>query len=159
VWVDPERISEAMTQLVDNACRYSPAGGRVGVALRRVAEGVMFSVTDSGEGLPRDVLQKAFREPFVTGEEILRKERAGLGLGLHLARQLVVLHGGIMWADPLPSGGTRVAFCIPEHSPLFMTPPPPAPSVGNGASADATVAAGTSGETDVSSLLQQLLQE
>ena len=57
----------------------------------------------------RDVLQKAFREPFVTGEEILRKERAGLGLGLHLARQLVVLHGGIMWADPLPSGGTRVA--------------------------------------------------
>ena len=155
VWVDPERISEAMTQLVDNACRYSPAGGRVVVALRRVAEGVMFSVTDSGEGLPRDVLQKAFREPFVTGEEILRKERAGLGLGLHLARQLVVLHGGIMWADPLPSGGSRVAFCIPEHSPLFMTPPAPN---GNGVEALAT-SAGTSGDVEVSSLLQQLLQE
>jgi signal transduction histidine kinase len=159
VWVDPERICEVMTQLLDNACRYSPAGGRVVVALRRVAEGVMFSVTDSGEGLPRDVLQKAFREPFVTGEEILRKERAGLGLGLHLARQLVVLHGGIMWADPLPSGGTRVAFCIPEHSPLFMTPPPPAPTTV--ATADVTPATpgGTQGEADVSSLLQQLLQD
>jgi signal transduction histidine kinase len=153
VWVDAGRISEAMSQLLDNACRYSPPGGRVVVSLRRVAEGVMFSVTDSGEGLAREVASKAFREPFVTGEEILRKERAGLGVGLHLARQLVVLHGGIMWADPLPSGGTRVAFCIPEHSPLF----------------DESFARNTNGrvmstepsepQPEEASLLQQLLQE
>ena len=54
----------------------------------------------------------------------LHAKRAGLGLGLHLARQLVVMHGGIMWADPLPSGGSRVAFCIPEHSPILQVPPP-----------------------------------
>src|SRR5437588_2964985 len=53
ILVDPPRISEAMAQLVDNACRYSPAAGRVTVALRRIAEGIMFSVTDSGDGLPR----------------------------------------------------------------------------------------------------------
>jgi len=69
----------------------------------------------------------------------------------------VVLHGGIMWADPLPSGGSRVAFCIPEHSPLFMTPP--APPTGNGMSADPTDATDTQGDVEVSSLLQQLLQE
>ena len=152
-WVDGDRIAEAMEQLVDNACRYSPAGGRVVVSLRRVAEGIMFTVVDSGEGLPREVLSKAFREPFVTGEEILRKERAGLGIGLHLARQLVVLHGGIMWADPLPSGGTRVAFCIPEHSPLFEQSPPgavPEPDVADVA---------TPGETELASLLRQLIQE
>ena len=157
VWIDGPRLSEAMTQLVDNACRYSPGGGRVIVSLRRVAEGVMFAVTDSGEGLARDVLQKAFREPFVTGEEILRKEKAGLGLGLHLARQLIVLHGGIMWADPLPSGGTRVAFCIPEHSPLFDSQPA---VTGTGASAaEAMAVREDPEEREVASLLQQLLQQ
>jgi signal transduction histidine kinase len=56
----------------------------------------------------------------VTAENVLRKERAGLGVGLHLARQLVVMHGGVMSADPLPAGGSRVRFCIPEHSPLLQ---------------------------------------
>jgi two-component system sensor histidine kinase VicK len=156
MWIDGERISEAMAQLVDNACRYSPPGGRVIVSIRRVSEGIMFAVTDSGEGLPRDVVAKAFREPFTTGEEILRKERAGLGLGLHLARQLVVMHGGIMWADPLPSGGTRVAFCIPEHSPLMAQY-----GSGNGAAAadDPPTIQDEPEEEDVRSLLRQLIQE
>ena len=119
VWVDVGRISGAMVELMDNAGRYSPPGGRIVVNLQRVTEGVMFTVTDFGEGLHRDLVRAVFREPFVTGEEILRKERAGLGLGLYLARQLVVLHGGIMWADPLPAGGSRVAFCIPQHPPCM----------------------------------------
>jgi signal transduction histidine kinase len=40
-----------------------------------------------------------------------------VGLGLHLARRLILLHGGILWADPLPGGGTRVSFCIPTAPP------------------------------------------
>ena len=78
-------------------------------------EGVVVSVTDHGEGMARQTASKAFEEPFSAGEDILRKERAGAGVGLHLARQLVVQHGGILWADPLPSGGTRVSFVIPAH--------------------------------------------
>jgi signal transduction histidine kinase len=115
--VDPARISEAVAQLVDNACRYSPAAAAVRVRLRRQDEGVVFSVTDTGLGLSREVASLAFHEPFVTGEEVMRKERAGVGLGLHLARRLILLHGGILWADPLPSGGTRVSFCIPSVPP------------------------------------------
>ncbi|MFN2543476.1 MAG: ATP-binding protein [Actinomycetota bacterium] len=150
-FVDPVRISEAMVQLLDNACRYSPPGGRVIVSLRRVAEGVLFSVTDSGEGLPRDLLSKAFREPFVTGEEILRKERAGLGIGLHLARQIVILHGGILWADPLPSGGTRVAFCVPEYTPLLDDP--------RMSGSDVTDDVAGPSDEEVRSMLEQLLQD
>ena len=56
---------------------------------------------------------KAFDQPFSTGEATLRKEKAGVGVGLHLARQIVVEHGGVMWSDPLPGGGTRISFCIP----------------------------------------------
>jgi signal transduction histidine kinase len=115
--VDPARLSEAVAQLVDNACRYSPPGRGVTVRLRRKEEGVVFAVTDSGMGLRRDVASLAFAEPFVTGEEVMRKERAGVGLGLHLARRLILLHGGILWADPLPGGGTRVSFCIPTQPP------------------------------------------
>jgi signal transduction histidine kinase len=115
--VDPARISEAVAQLVDNACRFSPAASAVRVRLRAQDEGVVFSVTDSGLGLSREVASLAFHEPFVTGEEVMRKERTGVGLGLHLARRLILLHGGILWADPLPAGGTRVSFCIPTVPP------------------------------------------
>jgi signal transduction histidine kinase len=115
--VDPARLSEAVAQLVDNACRYSPPGREVTVRLRQKEEGVVFAVTDSGMGLRRDVASLAFAEPFVTGEEVMRKERTGVGLGLHLARRLILLHGGILWADPLPGGGTRVSFCIPTQPP------------------------------------------
>jgi signal transduction histidine kinase len=79
-------------------------------------EGVLVSVTDRGEGVLRETVSKAFEEPFSAGEDILRKERAGAGIGLHLARQLVIGHGGILWADPLPAGGTRVSFVIPAHA-------------------------------------------
>jgi len=110
---DPIRFTEIVRQLLDNACRFSPAGEPVMLKGRAMDEGTLVSVTDRGEGLAREVASKAFDEPFTAGEEILRKERAGAGVGLHLARQLVIEHGGIMWADPLPAGGTRVSFVIP----------------------------------------------
>jgi K+-sensing histidine kinase KdpD len=65
--------------------------------------------------MQRTVASQAFAQPFSTGEAVLRKEKAGVGVGLHLARQLIVQHGGILWTDPIPSGGTRVSFCIPAH--------------------------------------------
>jgi signal transduction histidine kinase len=112
---DPVRFTEIVRQLLDNACRFSPAGEPVTLKGRAMDEGTLVSVTDRGKGLAREVASKAFDEPFTTGEEILRKERAGAGVGLHLARQLVIEHGGIMWADPLPAGGTRVSFVIPAR--------------------------------------------
>jgi signal transduction histidine kinase len=112
---DPIRFTEIVRQLLDNACRFSPAGEPVMLKGRAMDEGTLVSVTDRGEGLAREVASKAFEEPFTAGEEILRKERAGAGVGLHLARQLVIEHGGIMWADPLPAGGTRVSFVIPAR--------------------------------------------
>jgi signal transduction histidine kinase len=138
--VDPVRISEVVRQLLDNACRYSPQDQLVQLRARTMDEGVVVSVTDHGQGIPRDLVSQAFNEAFTTGEEILRKERAGVGLGLHLARQLVVQQGGIIWADPLPAGGTRVSFCVPAHSGDRVTTPP-ALSSDTSAGADAMPAA------------------
>ncbi|HET9723651.1 MAG TPA: ATP-binding protein [Actinomycetota bacterium] len=112
---DPVRFTEVVRQILDNACRFTAEGRPVQIRARSMDEGVVVSITDRGEGMERRTLAQAFDEPFTAGEEILRKERAGAGVGLHMARQLVVQHGGILWADPLPAGGTRVSFCLPHH--------------------------------------------
>jgi signal transduction histidine kinase len=111
--VDGVRIGSVVRELLDNACRYSPPEQPVEVRARMLDEGVVVQITDHGEGLDRAVASRSFDEPFTTGEGILRKEKAGMGVGLHLARQLIVEHGGILWTDPLPGGGTRASFCIP----------------------------------------------
>src|SRR4029077_14068290 len=81
-------------------------------------------VTDRGEGLDRSIANQAFDQPFSTGEPTLRKERSGAGVGLHLARQIIVEHGGVMWADPLPGGGTRISFCLPIREGQRLAAPP-----------------------------------
>jgi signal transduction histidine kinase len=120
---DAPRIGSVVRELLDNACRYSPVGAPVEVHGRTLDEGVVVTVTDHGEGLHRAVATQSFEEPFTTGEDVLRKEKSGVGVGLHLARQLVVEHGGILWTDPLPGGGTRASFCLPSGSQVLTAPP------------------------------------
>jgi len=110
---DERAIRGVVGQLVDNACRYSDAGGVVSLKTRSGEEGVTVHITDRGVGVNRDRVAAALAEAFSPGEQIMTKERAGLGLGLNLARNLIALHGGILWAEPLPGGGSRVSFTIP----------------------------------------------
>jgi signal transduction histidine kinase len=121
---DGPRLGSVVRELLDNACRYSPFGRAVELVARDLAEGVTVMVTDRGEGLDRSVAAKAFEQPFSTGEGVLHKEKSGVGTGLHLARQLIVEHGGVMWVDPLPGGGTRAAFCIPHRMGERLEAPP-----------------------------------
>ena len=133
VSADPVRFAEIVRQILDNACRYTTEGRPVEVRARSMDGGGGGSITDRGEGMERRTAAQAFSEPFSAGEEILRKERSGIGVGLHMARQLVVQHGGILWADPLPAGGTRVSFCLPHHVGERVTEQPdlaPEPPVG-----------------------------
>jgi len=121
---DGPRVGGVVRELLDNACRYSPDGRGVELAARMLDEGVVVSVTDHGDGLDRAIAMKAFEQPFSTGEATLRKEKAGVGVGLHLARQIVWEHGGVMWSDPLPGGGTRISFCIPINEGERLAVPP-----------------------------------
>jgi two-component system cell cycle sensor histidine kinase PleC len=113
---DERAIRGVVAQLIDNACRYSDAGGVVTLKVRSGQEGLTVHVTDRGVGVNRDRVAAALAEAFSPGEQIMTKERAGLGLGLNLARNLIALHGGILWAEPLPGGGSRVSFTIPPKA-------------------------------------------
>jgi signal transduction histidine kinase len=110
---DRGRIRDVVRHVLDNAFRYSEQGASITVKVRVGEEGVTVAVTDRAGGLGRSQVTAAFGQPFTPGESVMTKERAGLGLGLNLARTIVALHGGIMWGEPLPGGGSRVSFTLP----------------------------------------------
>jgi signal transduction histidine kinase len=124
---DADRFREVIRQIVDNGCRYSEEGGTVTVQAKRAVEGVVVSVNDQGKGVDRRVVAAAFGEAFSPGEKVLTKERAGLGMGLNLARNLIALHGGILSAEPLPGGGSKVSFVIPAEPQTQAAAAPAAP--------------------------------
>jgi DNA-binding NarL/FixJ family response regulator len=106
---EPAALLGVVRILVDNACRDSEAGSDVTVKAQRGDAGITVLVTDRGQGLDRRRGATASAAPADEGS----------ALGLNLARSLVALHGGILWAEPLPSGGSRVSFTIPEEPPLL----------------------------------------
>lgn len=110
---DRSRIRDVVRHVLDNAFRYSEHGASITVKVRVGDEGVTVAIADRGGGLGRSQVTAAFGQPFTPGESVMTKERAGLGLGLNLARTIVALHGGIMWGESLPGGGSKVSFTLP----------------------------------------------
>ena len=111
VEIDPLRIREVLTNLLSNALRHTPAGGAVSVnAARRENAGapvIEVRVSDTGSGIAAEDVPKIF-DRFYKG----RRSR-GSGLGLTIARNLVVAHGGEVRADSEPGRGTTVVFTLP----------------------------------------------
>jgi two-component system CheB/CheR fusion protein len=93
VRADPGRVEQVVWNLVSNAVKFTPAGGRVEVSLRREGDDVVIRVSDNGTGIGPDLLPRIF-ERFAQGEGGLVRASGGLGLGLTITRQLVELHGG-----------------------------------------------------------------
>ena len=99
VWIDGDatRISQVLGNLLHNAAKFTPAGGRVVVSVASRDGWVEIRVTDSGGGIDPDELERMF-EPFAQGEQDLARTAGGLGLGLALVKGLVELHGGTVRA-------------------------------------------------------------
>jgi len=114
VLVDPGRVHQVLSNLLANAVRHTPSGGRVVVGVRRHAEppGVLFAVADTGEGIPAEDLSHVF-ERFYRVDRSRSRRSGGSGLGLAIARQLVEAHGGRIWAESQPGQGSRFSFVLP----------------------------------------------
>ena len=118
---DRRRIEEVVTNLLDNAVKYSPPGGTVRVKLWREAEGtprdsVVLSVSDDGPGVDRRDQPRLF-ERFYQAPGRLHKGRAGLGLGLYISRELARRHGGDIWLESERGRGATFFVRLPVNGP------------------------------------------
>jgi PAS domain S-box-containing protein len=110
---DPERLDQIVRNLVGNALKFTPPGGRIDVVLRRELDTLVLEVEDTGEGIPADVLPHVF-ERFQQGDGGTRGVGRGLGLGLSIVRHLVELHGGEVEAASAGSGlGSKFSVRLP----------------------------------------------
>lgn len=111
-WADAARIQQVLLNLVGNALRHTPAGGRI-VLGAEVSEGrLAISVRDTGPGIDPSDLPHIF-DRFYRGESSRARDSGGHGLGLAIVRRWVELHGGRVWAENVPSGGARFVFTLP----------------------------------------------
>jgi PAS domain S-box-containing protein len=109
VWVDADhiRVEQIVGNLVSNALKYTPAGGRITVRVGPEDGWAVFSIEDTGVGMTPQLLSRVF-DLFVQGERRLDRTQGGLGIGLTLVRRLVELHGGTVEAtSPGPDRGSR----------------------------------------------------
>lgn len=111
--VDPDRIGEVLANLLDNALRHTPAGGRVQVRATRRGDGVEIAVEDSGEGIAPEHLTRVF-ERFYRVDSGRARAQGGSGIGLAIARALVEAHGGTLRAESDGAGaGARFILSLP----------------------------------------------
>jgi len=147
---DPQRLTQVLVNLLDNAVKFTPPGGRIDIGLRcqparhnetRTAAGdrvVVLTVEDDGPGIAPELLQSVF-DLFTQGERNLDRAQGGLGIGLALVKSLVEMHGGSVSAH---SSGAGHGSCFAVRLPAFV--PLPAASPG---------AATSGGARDASALL------
>ena len=110
--LDPDRIREAVDNLVDNAIRFAPAGTPVVIAARADAPGLIIEVRDRGPGFPAEFLPHAF-ERFARPDSGRARSDGGAGLGLAIVGAIAQAHGGRAVARNLPAGGGAVAVELP----------------------------------------------
>ena len=110
--LDRVRIQQVLGNLVDNAIRHTPPGGKVVVAARQEVGSVRVDVTDTGPGIPADALPHVF-DRLYRADPSRERGTGGSGLGLTIARQLVEAHGGTIWAESEEGSGSRFGFDLP----------------------------------------------
>ena len=115
--VDPTRLAQVLSNLLNNAAKYTPDGGRIELSAALENNQVTVSVTDSGVGIPKESLMKVFQMFNQVGRNMDRAQ-GGLGIGLSLVRGLVELHGGTVTAASEGSGkGSTFSMRLPQVAP------------------------------------------
>jgi signal transduction histidine kinase len=107
---DHDRILQVLANLIANSLKFTPQGGRIVICGESEAANVRLSVVDTGCGIPDDELERIF-ERF---SQVGRNDRRGLGLGLYISRCIVEAHGGRIWAQSQPGGGSKICFTLPR---------------------------------------------
>jgi signal transduction histidine kinase len=116
VWTDADRLYEVITNLADNAAKYSPLDSEVVLDVYTEGQEAVFSVSDSGPGIPPEEQDHIF-EKFHRLDSGDAKETYGYGLGLYLCRRLVEAMNGRIWVESKPGRGATFCFALPLVAP------------------------------------------
>ena len=109
---DPNRLSQLLLILVDNACRYSETGGRIAISLDRNEDDILINVADQGIGIPAEEVDAVF-DRYFRGERARHLAPKGVGLGLHVAKSIAQAHDGRLMIDSKPDVGTTITLTLP----------------------------------------------
>lgn len=112
VLVDPELFRQVIVNMVSNAIKYTPPGGKIDVRMARESSFVRWSITDSGIGIPKASQARLF-EKFYRAENAYKIETEGTGLGLHLVKLIVEKSGGRIWCESEENKGSTFQFTLP----------------------------------------------
>lgn len=108
--VDPVQLDQVVTNLLENAARFSPPGGEITISVSPWQRSMQVRIADQGPGIPPEDRERVF-DAFYRGDAT--NGRGGSGLGLAIARAIVLAHGGRIWIEGAPSGGTAVVLELP----------------------------------------------
>lgn len=111
--LDRERFGRVLTNLLDNAIKFTPDGGTITVRACHTGETIRLAVEDSGPGIPPGVLPRVFERFYKYDKARTRSKKAGTGIGLAVVKHLVTAHGGRVWAESPPGRGARFVIELP----------------------------------------------
>jgi PAS domain S-box-containing protein len=114
---DPDRLAQAVTNLLANAIHFSPSGALVSVSIRKIIRAVRVSVRDRGPGVPESFKPRIF-ERFAQADNSDNRKKGGTGLGLSITKEIVNRLGGEIGFEDTPGGGTTFYFELPEWAAL-----------------------------------------
>lgn len=109
VQVDVSLMAQVLVNLLDNAVKYSPEGSSIEIQASLLPEGVLLGVADRGSGIPEEDLERIFDKFFRSRQQNV----SGTGLGLSISKGIIEAHGGRIWAENRPGGGTLIQVLIP----------------------------------------------
>jgi signal transduction histidine kinase len=114
VFADREKVRVMLDNLISNAVKFTPPGGRVRVMLGGQGDEVEVAVIDTGVGIAPEKLERIF-DRFYQVEDPMTRRHGGMGLGLPIVKELVYLHGGRVWAESVPGQGSRFVVALPTR--------------------------------------------
>jgi two-component system phosphate regulon sensor histidine kinase PhoR len=114
VWCDSEAVSQILSNLLDNAMKYTPRGGSITVGARAAGDFIEIYVRDTGMGIPADELPRLF-ERFYRVDKARSRELGGTGLGLAIVKHLVAAHNGKVRVESVVDGGATFFFTLPSE--------------------------------------------
>ncbi len=109
VWADPTRIYYVFGNLLSNALKYTPAGGKVTVSARAEKNEVRFSISDTGRGIPGQYLPRIFEQFFRVPDQ---EKESGAGLGLAIVKEIIEAHGGTVGVESQEGKGSTFIFTL-----------------------------------------------